>query len=210
MCPSLFQRFLLHFAFAEIQESQGKLPDVHNAFNGLIGELHSQLENIETSISGEVEAARASVPSTGVVNGELSMERDERAKQVLDRRNKEIDGMKGELGVVWIMYMRFARRAEGLKPARTVFGKARKDKFCHWGVYEAAGLSVASDILCIQSTDISAALMEYHCTKAADVATKIFEIGLKLFGEDPDFVVRYLGFLISINDENSKWSLFCY
>ena len=46
--------------------------------------------------------------------------------------------------------------------------------------------------------------MEYHCTKAADVATKIFDLGLKLFGEDVDFVIRYLGFLISINDENSK------
>lgn len=50
------------------------------------------------------------------------------------------------------------------------------------------------------------ALMEYHCTKAADVATKIFEIGLKQFGDLIDFVVRYLGFLISINDENSTFS----
>lgn len=37
------------------------------------------------------------------------------------------------------MYMRFARRAEGLKPARSVFGKARKDKWISWEVYEAAG-----------------------------------------------------------------------
>lgn len=54
----------------------------------------------------------------------------------------------------------------------------------------------------------SQALMEYHCTKDAVVATKIFEIGLKTFGEDAQFVVRYLGFLISINDENSM-SLSC-
>jgi cleavage stimulation factor subunit 3 len=50
------------------------------------------------------------------------------------------------------------------------------------------------------------ALMEYHCTKAADVATKIFEIGLKTFADDAEFVIRYLGFLISINDENSTES----
>lgn len=134
-------RFLLHFAYAELQESQGKLAEVHKAFESLIAELHDQLEVTEASIDAEVEAARASVPSTGVVNGELAMERDERAKQVLDRRNKELEGMKGELGVVWTMLMRFARRAEGLKPARTVFGRARKDKFCPWGVYEAAGAS---------------------------------------------------------------------
>ena len=35
--------------------------------------------------------------------------------------------------------MRFARRAEGLKPARNVFSRARKDKWCAWCVYEAAG-----------------------------------------------------------------------
>lgn len=45
--------------------------------------------------------------------------------------------------------------------------------------------------------------MEYHCTKAPDVATKIFELGLKVFSDNPDYVLRYLGFLISINDENS-------
>jgi hypothetical protein len=49
--------------------------------------------------------------------------------------------------------------------------------------------------------------MEYHCTKAGDVATKIFEIGLKNFGDDVEFVLRYLGFLISVNDENSAYLL---
>lgn len=48
--------------------------------------------------------------------------------------------------------------------------------------------------------------MEYHCTKAADVATKIFEIGLKQFAENIEYVVRYLSFLISINDDNSTFS----
>ena len=47
------------------------------------------------------------------------------------------------------------------------------------------------------------ALLEYHCTKAVDVASRIFEKGLELFGEEIEFVLRYLGFLISVNDENS-------
>lgn len=45
--------------------------------------------------------------------------------------------------------------------------------------------------------------MEYHCTKNAVVATKIFEKGLEIFTDEIDFVLRYLGFLISINDETS-------
>lgn len=46
--------------------------------------------------------------------------------------------------------------------------------------------------------------MEYHATKTAEVSTKIFELGMKQFASDVEFVVRYLGFLISINDDTSK------
>lgn len=87
--------------------------------------------------------------------------------------------------MAWIMYMRFCRRAEGLKSYRAVFAKARKDKWTTWEVYEAA------------------ALMEYHSNKASDVESRIFEKGMELFGVEVEFVLRYLGFLISINDENS-------
>lgn len=52
------------------------------------------------------------------------------------------------------------------------------------------------------------ALMEYHCYNEKPVVMRIFEKGLELFGDEIEFVLRYLGFLISINDENSKWSVF--
>ena len=52
---------------------------------------------------------------------------------------------------------------------------------------------------------VSAALMEYHCgNKDVQVASRIFEKGMETFGDEVEFVLRYLGFLISINDENSK------
>lgn len=47
--------------------------------------------------------------------------------------------------------------------------------------------------------------MEYHCgNKDVAVASRIFERGMELFGDEPEYVLRYLNFLISINDENSK------
>lgn len=46
--------------------------------------------------------------------------------------------------------------------------------------------------------------MEYHCSKDVKVATKVFELALKTYGGDEAFVVRYLDFLISINDDNSE------
>ena len=47
------------------------------------------------------------------------------------------------------------------------------------------------------------ALMEYHCSDEKNVASRIFERGLELFAHEVEFVLRYLGFLISINDDNS-------
>lgn len=122
-------------------ESQQKLPEVHAAFDKLVPALHVQLDEVEKSINAEVEAAQSSV-GAGMqqpLNPELMAEREERGRKVMEKRGKELDSMKAELGVVWIMLMRFSRRAEGLKPARGIFTKARKDKWCPWGVYEAAG-----------------------------------------------------------------------
>jgi len=50
--------------------------------------------------------------------------------------------------------------------------------------------------------------MEYHRSEEKSVASRIFEKGLDIFGDEIDYVLRYLGFLISINDENSRFS-FC-
>jgi len=45
--------------------------------------------------------------------------------------------------------------------------------------------------------------MEYHCTKDMGIASRIFEKGLEIFSDEVDFVSHYLGFLLSVNDENS-------
>lgn len=49
----------------------------------------------------------------------------------------------------YIQYMKFARRAEGIKSARSVFKGAREDKRSQYHVY------------------VAAALMEYFCSKAS-------------------------------------------
>ncbi len=51
--------------------------------------------------------------------------------------------------------------------------------------------------------------MEFHCTNDKNIASRIFEKGLNTFATEIEFVIRYLAFLISINDENSKWLYFC-
>ena len=50
----------------------------------------------------------------------------------------------------------------------------------------------------------SSAIAEYHLTKDIRTPTRIFEKALETFSDEVDLVAHYLGFLLSINDENSE------
>lgn len=80
--------------------------------------------------------------------------------------------------------MKFARRAEGIKSARTVFKKAREDIRSRYHVF------------------VAAALMEYYCSKDKDIAFRIFELGLKKFGGNPEYVKCYVDYLSHLNGES--------
>lgn len=47
-------------------------------------------------------------------------------------------------------------------------------------------------------------MMEYHVAGQLPVANKILALAHTKFPDEIDFVIRYLGFLLSVNDENSK------
>ncbi|XP_070535055.1 cleavage stimulation factor subunit 3-like [Ptychodera flava] len=92
--------------------------------------------------------------------------------------------------LVYIQYMKFARRAEGIKSARLVFKKAREDTRTKYHVF------------------IAAALMEYYCSKDKSVAFKIFELGLKKYGDIPDYILSYVDYLSHLNEDNNTRVLF--
>jgi cleavage stimulation factor subunit 3 len=52
------------------------------------------------------------------------------------------------------------------------------------------------------------ALMEYHVAKQLGVANKILGLAHQRFPDEVEFVVRYLAFLMSVNDENSESNTF--
>lgn len=64
-------------------------------------------------------------------NTQVSEDKPPQVSELVERRK--------EYGVVYIMYMRFGRRAEGVKSSRAIFARARKDRWVNWEVYEAAG-----------------------------------------------------------------------
>ncbi|KAI5717568.1 hypothetical protein M8J77_008014 [Diaphorina citri] len=92
--------------------------------------------------------------------------------------------------LTYIQYMKFARRAEGIKSARNVFKRAREDEKSSYQVY------------------ISAALMEYYCSKDKNIAFRIFELGLKKFSHIPEYVMNYIDYLSHLNEDNNTRVLF--
>jgi len=118
--------FVLNFAYAEALENSKNYAEVHTIFTKFVEVLHTEVEKVEKTVGSDT-----SGPSNS--SGGFS------STSSIMTPQKELAMRRRELGIAWIAYMRFARRAEGLKPARTVFGKARKDKWISWEVYEAAG-----------------------------------------------------------------------
>ncbi|XP_034234284.1 protein suppressor of forked [Thrips palmi] len=92
--------------------------------------------------------------------------------------------------LAYIQYMKFARRAEGIKSARTVFKRAREDNRSHFQVY------------------VAAALMEYYSSKDKNIAFRIFELGLKKFPDNPEYVLCYIDYLSHLNEDNNTRVLF--
>ncbi|KAL3093072.1 hypothetical protein niasHT_022522 [Heterodera trifolii] len=113
--------------------------------------------------------------------------RYENAKKIYDRllACESVDPT-----LAYIQLMKFVRRTEGVKFARLVFKRAREDKRSNFHVF------------------VAAALLEYYCSKRPDVAKRIFDLGLKSHGSDPDYALAYVEFLSHLNEDNNTRVVF--
>lgn len=147
--------FVLNFAYAETLELQSNFAEVHVGYEKFIEVLRKDLEateekiNANTSSNGSLGSQVPAKPdpnamdtSNGQLQSQPSSQNSSFATQASDDKppkSKELVDKRTDYGIVYIMYMRFGRRAEGLKSARNIFGKARRDRWTPWEVYEAAG-----------------------------------------------------------------------
>lgn len=146
--------FLLTFAYVEAQEVKKEYADVHTTFDKLLTHLRAELEVLETRVnsansslsslgsSSGITAPATNLASTGLTEAGIQSNNSSFATQASDEKppkSQELSERRTEYGLVWIMYMRFGRRAESVKVSRGIFGKARKDRWTPWQVYEAAG-----------------------------------------------------------------------
>lgn len=54
----------------------------------------------------------------------------------------EMDKLKQKASLVWIHYMKFARRTDGIKGARAIFTQARKSQCISYHVFIYSGISL--------------------------------------------------------------------
>ncbi|TPX64574.1 hypothetical protein CcCBS67573_g08380 [Chytriomyces confervae] len=213
---ALPRSLLLSFALAELEESRKReFSEISKVFDNLLTNLESwvvevnqkydaERDTLMALLRGGSDAAASSVVATGN-SAEWDGERREEEREKEKERNQEIEtkvevARKRKIGkvkqawsLVWVVYMRVARRSENVKAARNLFKQAKKSELCTYHVY------------------VASALMEYYSSKDVGIACRIFEAGMKVFAEDnasPEFVLEYLSFLIQMNDENNARALF--
>ncbi|PPQ82048.1 hypothetical protein CVT26_003687 [Gymnopilus dilepis] len=178
---------LLTFTLAEAFELKKKYEDVHATYLGLLVNLREQLENCSCQASVEKESWKVAQQNpAGCSPSESARHRS----SVDSHQVAEIAKRRTEYGLVWVMYMRFGLRAEGTQSLRSIFGKVRRDRWATWETYDAS------------------ARMEYHHTGDKDVGSRIYEKGMTAFGHEVDYILRYLEFLLSINDPTNARVLF--
>lgn len=102
---------------------------------------------------------------------------------------KLVDSKCLEITFTYIALMKAVKRMDGIAQARQIFGECRKLNYSTYHIY------------------IASASMELRNDKP-DIATKIFEIGLKRFSLDVNYIKAYIDFLIRINDDTNARALF--
>lgn len=147
----------------EAQEAKKDYADVHATYERFLETLRVELERLEQE-SGEGKAATnngnngngsgftptstpfdsnsAAAGATTGLGGGVSSATSSFNTQMTKPSSpaqSELAERRAEYGLAYIIYMRFGRRAEGIKASRAIFGKARRDRWSPWQVYEAAG-----------------------------------------------------------------------
>ncbi|KAG7295482.1 hypothetical protein JYU34_021678 [Plutella xylostella] len=172
---------LLHFAHADYEESR-----LH--YNKLYTSTQEALDSstvYERATSGPLK--HSTLLHFAHADYEESRLHYNKVHQVYTRY---LDMEDIEPTLAYVQYMKFARRAEGIKSARTVFKRAREDPRSHYHVF------------------VAAALMEYYCSKDKNIAFRIFELGLKKFPHIPEYVLCYIDYLSHLNEDNNTRVLF--
>ncbi|KAJ8094995.1 mRNA 3'-end-processing protein rna14 [Marasmius tenuissimus] len=185
--------YVLTFELAEALEIKKEYGEVRKLYFNFLVTLRAELVALDDAEKARVAAEAASKDDGDESDQNQQMQPTEPSSSQGSNTtgtSKEFEEQRKEYGLAYIMFMRFARRAEGVAAFRAIFLQARRDVFTPWQVHEAG------------------AMTEYHCNGDKDVALRIFERGMTIFGKDRDYVLGYLNFLITVDDRDNARTFF--
>lgn len=202
--------YLLTFQLSEMYEKDNTINKATETYDNLISALTDDYNNINNEI--ELIASRE---LNNKIDGENTEEKknnneddssdndddDDNFKPLtfqlseedslrLSKLQEKKDELNKAITLVYTKLMMACKRSKGIKEARGVFKQARNS-------FEGIGYEFY----------VENALMEYHSDNLK-TASKIFELGMKHFKKQGEFLLAYLDFLIMINKGESIKVLF--
>ena len=153
--------FLLHYQFAENEEDNHRISEARATLELLISNIGQEYEKMnkmaefmKLQLDAEDEADTRLLPNIPEGEREAVQERQRKRKvqkEMIDREHEaRMDNIANEATNAWIALMQTVRRAEGVKAARLIFGKARKARPLSHYIFVASGLPISLNALILQ------------------------------------------------------------
>lgn len=171
-------------------------PDIWLEYAGYLGEVGGPSSSISI-----LERARATLPNClalhlAAVDAYEAMGELETAKSVYESlavallQEIEVQLPADQGTLMWVHYMRFVRRTEGILAARKLFMRARKWASLGWEAF------------------VAAALLEWRHEHKDQISRNILELGLKQYLTEPSYILEYSKFLLGLGDVANARALF--
>ncbi|CAK7902350.1 mRNA 3'-end-processing protein Rna14p [[Candida] anglica] len=198
---------LLTFQLSELYEKDNSVNKATETFDNLIRILMSDYENVTKqidSIKENIPKDTTALQSNEGDNSDKPDDEDENqptqisgihklSQHEVERMAKLTESQLQLIKVITLVYtklMILCKRTGGVKEARIIFRTGRQN-------FPAIGYDFY----------VSSALMEYYADNKS-VANKIFAHGMKSFNEDGRYLLKYLDYMIMINDVENMRVLF--
>lgn len=193
--------FALNFKLIESYEAENNATLIGKKFSSLIEhltQLHDakslEIEEMKVELLDDVEQDKNNED-----NEEEIKPKSEEEKDFIIKNNKEVQAkikdlskLSKTISLTYCQYIKTIKRLSGMKEARQIFGLARASKkvLTHHVFVEVASLE--------------------HFATNTKTAIKVFDLGMKptFFGNDGEYIYKYLNFLIRMNDDTNSRSLF--
>jgi cleavage stimulation factor subunit 3 len=121
----------LTFSVAHVYEKKKMIAEADKTYDELLNSLKEELVAFEAQVNG----GEAKIEEDTFISSQDTQLADPPEQSAAN----DLREMRENYGAVWITYIRFKRRAEGVDASRKAFGLSRKGNLIPWQVYEAAG-----------------------------------------------------------------------